>query len=107
MASFTFTIYLTHLPLMKFFVALGGGAIESMFWPTTMTLAAVVAIGLVTERRIGPWRVGFAGLVRLGDRIAGNAPLGNKITAEPLAKSRGRRDFFANSYGFRETPASA
>ena len=77
-ASFTFTIYLTHLPLMKFFVALGGPAMESMFWPTLATLAAVVALGSVTERRIGPWRTLFARLFRVGDRVAGNAALATR-----------------------------
>jgi peptidoglycan/LPS O-acetylase OafA/YrhL len=72
-ASFTFTIYLTHLPLMMFFVALGGTAIDSMLWPTIMTLAAVIAIGLVTERRIGPWRAAFSRLVQFGERMAGSA----------------------------------
>ena len=77
-ASFTFTIYLMHLPLMKFFVTLGGPDIESMVWPTMATLAAVVAIGSVTERRIGPWRILFARLVRFADRLAGNAVLATR-----------------------------
>ena len=72
-ASFTFTIYLTHLPLLKFFVVIGGTAINSMLWPTLATLASVVLLGLVTERRIRPWRIAFTAIVRFADKLAGKA----------------------------------
>jgi peptidoglycan/LPS O-acetylase OafA/YrhL len=74
-ASFTFTIYLTHLPLLKFFVALGGSAIDSMLWPALATLAFVVVLGSFTERRIGPWRSAFTLLVRCGDKLASRAAI--------------------------------
>jgi peptidoglycan/LPS O-acetylase OafA/YrhL len=72
-ASFTFTIYLTHLPLLKFFVAIGGTTVNSILWPAIATVAFVVAFGLFTERRIGPWRAAFALIVRVGDNLAGRA----------------------------------
>jgi peptidoglycan/LPS O-acetylase OafA/YrhL len=74
-ASFTFTIYLTHFPLLKFFVALGGSAIDSMLWPMLATLAFVVVLGSFTERRIGPWRSAFTLLVRYGDKLASRAAM--------------------------------
>jgi len=74
-ASFTFTIYLTHLPLLKFFVALAGPAIHSMLWPALATLACVVLLGSFTERRIGPWRSAFTLLVRCSDNLANRAAI--------------------------------
>jgi len=65
-ASFTFTIYLIHLPALKFFVALG---FASMLWPALLTLAIVLVLGLLTERRLGPWRAAFSALFAAAERV--------------------------------------
>jgi peptidoglycan/LPS O-acetylase OafA/YrhL len=53
-ASFTFSLYLLHQPLIQFFAALiNGDPSGPLFYTAVMacTLAAVVAIGLVTEHK--------------------------------------------------------
>jgi peptidoglycan/LPS O-acetylase OafA/YrhL len=74
-ASFTFTIYLTHAPLMKFFVTIGSASLQSVLWPVIATLVSVVMIGMCTERRIKPWRSAFAAIVQFSDRLATRAVL--------------------------------
>ncbi len=72
-ASFTFTIYLTHLSLLKFFVAIGGRRIDAVLWPAMATLAFVVVFGLFTEHRIKPWRSALTVIIRAGDKLASRA----------------------------------
>jgi peptidoglycan/LPS O-acetylase OafA/YrhL len=72
-ASFTFTIYLLHLPLLKFFAALGGTAIDTMVLPVFATLLTEVLVGVCTEWRVRSWRSAFTRIVNGAEKLAGRA----------------------------------
>jgi len=66
LASYTFSIYLVHLPLLRFYAALLRGSVGSILIPAALTLITAVAFGQVTERRTAPWRQAFTRLVAVG-----------------------------------------
>jgi peptidoglycan/LPS O-acetylase OafA/YrhL len=70
-AGATFAIYLFHLPVAQFLATLVPW--PPAFWATRLfiiggTLAIVLALAEVTERRKEVWRRGFSALLRQGQR---------------------------------------
>ena len=62
-ASFTFSFYLVHLPLLRFYSALFRHATGSILFPAVLTVITAAAFGQVTERRTRPWRRVFTRLL--------------------------------------------
>jgi peptidoglycan/LPS O-acetylase OafA/YrhL len=74
LASYTFTLYLLHYPLLNFFAALLHDGPRTLFGQALLfllTLTAVLLIGNLTEHRKAWWRALFE---RLAERIASIAP---------------------------------
>lgn len=63
LASFTFSFYLVHLPLLHFYSALLSDTSRSILLPAVLTIITAAAFGQVTERRTQPWRRAFSRLV--------------------------------------------
>jgi hypothetical protein len=70
LASFTFSLYLVHMPLLRFFSVAAGPFVETLYWPAIATLAAVGVFASISEHRVGAWRRGLSACVQMGGSIA-------------------------------------
>ena len=55
-ASFTFTLYLIHMPALKFFATVSGPYFGSMAGPAVLTVLLTFVLGMTTERKTAQWR---------------------------------------------------
>ncbi|MDE2005678.1 MAG: acyltransferase [Rhodospirillales bacterium] len=65
LASYTFSFYLTHLPLLRFYSAMLRGSVGTILVPAILTVITAVVFGEMTERRTGPWRNTFTRLMAI------------------------------------------
>ncbi len=65
MASFTFTLYLIHMPALKFFATVPGPYFGSMVGPAVLTLLLTFVLGMTTERKTAQWRAAMSRLFQV------------------------------------------
>lgn len=63
-ASFTFSFYIVHLPLLRFYTALLASRTSSMALPAALTVATTAVFGQFTERRASAWRSVFSSIIK-------------------------------------------
>ncbi len=84
-ASFTFSLYIVHLPLLRFYTALLAPKTSSVALPALLTVATAAVFAQFTERRAGAWRPVFSAIVE-------GRPWAGRRSAARIAASASQRD---------------